>query len=166
MNLRKLEKADCKLILDWIKDEREFYIFTGGTLGRYPLSADELYEAYIKQKDELMTFIAEESENIPVGHFALRNVGNGNCRLCYVIIDKTKRGGGYGLSMLEAANKYCFEKLNADKISLAVFKINEPAFNCYKKLGFKIDAPDSIFDFMDGKEICYEMALYRETASN
>ncbi len=161
MNLRKLEKGDCQLILNWMKDEREFYIITGGTLGTYPITADALYDQYVKQEDTLLTFIAEDPEHTPVGHFALRIKGNGNDRLCYVVVDKDKRGQGLGESMVKAACRYAFDERKAEKVTLAVFQINEPALNCYKKIGFDTDGPNSIFDFMGGKEACYEMALYR-----
>ena len=163
MIIRKLERSDCNIILDWMKDEQEFYIITGGTLGSYPLTPEMLFEAYSKQSDELITFIAEDEKLGPVGHFALRDKGNGNRRLCYVVINKDHRGNGLGEAMVREAIRYSFDRLNASKVSLAVFKVNEPALNCYKKLGFEKDGPDSIFDFMDRKEECYEMALYQNT---
>ena len=57
-------------------------------------------------------------------------------RFCYVIVDDTKRGNGYGKQMMILALKYAKEIFGAKKVSLGVFECNVAAYNCYKSVGF------------------------------
>ena len=69
MILRPFSKSDGNMILSWINDEREFYVLTGGTLGNYPITSEDIYNAYTSRRD-LMVFIAEEN-NKSIGQFGL-----------------------------------------------------------------------------------------------
>ena len=51
--------------------------------------------------------------------------------------DKENRGKGYGSEALELLLSYGFNHLNLNNIMLTVYSFNEPAINCYKKVGFK-----------------------------
>ena len=58
-------------------------------------------------------------------------------RFGFVIVDDEKRGKGYGKEMLQLAIEYAFKILKVQKITLGVFENNEPAYYCYKSVGFK-----------------------------
>ena len=160
MILRPFSKSDGNMILSWINDEREFYVLTGGTLGNYPITSEDIYNAYTSRRD-LMVFIAEEN-NKSIGQFGLYVTEGKNYRICYVIVNKKARGKGLGTEMVREAVKYCFDVLEGESISLSVFKTNKPAFLCYKKIGFKIiDGKEKSFNIMGKEEACYEMILKR-----
>jgi RimJ/RimL family protein N-acetyltransferase len=58
-------------------------------------------------------------------------------RFGFVIVDDGKRGYGYGREMLQLAIRYAFDILKADRITLGVFENNEPAYRCYRAVGFR-----------------------------
>ncbi|WP_313340440.1 GNAT family protein [Sedimentibacter sp.] len=51
--------------------------------------------------------------------------------------DEENRNKGYGQDVLDLLLNYGFNYLNLNNIMLKVFSFNEPAINCYKKVGFK-----------------------------
>jgi RimJ/RimL family protein N-acetyltransferase len=51
-------------------------------------------------------------------------------------VDDSRRGRGYGRRMLELGLEYAFKILKARRVSIGVLKNNEPAYKCYKSLGF------------------------------
>ncbi len=130
--LRPYMRNDAKTVLSWCKSEKSFYQWTAGVLGEYPLSPEQF--------DKVSSFIAfiAYDETGPVGFFTLRDPGNGTneLRFGFVIVDDTKRGNGYGKSMLTLGLKHAFEICNVDKVSIGVFENNPAAYNCYKSLGF------------------------------
>ena len=70
--------------------------------------------------------------------------------LKFVIVDKTKRGKGYGKEMLNLALQYAFQITGAKAVQLNVFNENTLAKQCYEKVGFverKIDK--DVFSYKD-----------------
>jgi acetyltransferase, GNAT family len=57
-------------------------------------------------------------------------------RFGFIIVDPSKRRKGYGKRMLQLGLKFAFEIYGAKKVSLSVFENNEPAYSCYKSVGF------------------------------
>ena len=53
-----------------------------------------------------------------------------------MIIDKSKRGKGYGKEMLDLALQYAFQITGASAVQLNVFSENALAKRCYEKVGF------------------------------
>ena len=84
-------------------------------------------------------------------------------RLGFVIVDSKKRGMGYGKRMLEAAIKYAFEILRAEKLTLGVFENNEAALRCYKSVGFTETetAENEVFRIFGEEWKCIELELKR-----
>ena len=74
-----------------------------------------------------------------VGHLIMRFTDDNKkeLRFGFVIVDDTKRGKGYGKEMLQLSIQYAFQILKVQKITLGVFENNEPAYRCYKAVGFK-----------------------------
>jgi RimJ/RimL family protein N-acetyltransferase len=52
------------------------------------------------------------------------------------MIDKAKRGKGYGKEMLNLALQYAFQITGAKAVQLNVFSENTLAKQCYEKVGF------------------------------
>ncbi|MCR4695354.1 MAG: GNAT family N-acetyltransferase [Pseudobutyrivibrio sp.] len=133
LRLRPYKKEDAEVIISWSQDERSFYQWSAGVMGNYPITKNEF--SFI---DNLLAFTAFD-ENGMVGFFTLRNPGESvdELRFGFVIINPQCRGSGKGKEMLELGLKYAFEIYRAKKASLGVFENNEPAYYCYKAVGFK-----------------------------
>lgn len=73
-----------------------------------------------------------------VGYIALRVPADDSTeqRLGFVIVDDSKRGRGYGKTLVSMAVKYAFEELGTKKVSLGVFENNPSAIHCYEAAGF------------------------------
>ena len=133
LGLRPYKKEDADTILSWSKNEKAFYQWSAGVMGKYPLSQEEF--GFV---DSLMAFTAFD-ENGTVGFFTLRNPEGkqDELRIGFVIVDPGRRGHGTGKAMLLLGLRYAFDIYGAKKVSLGVFENNEPAYYCYKAVGFK-----------------------------
>ena len=140
LGLRPYKKEDADTILSWSKDEKTFYQWSAGILGKYPITRKEF--GFV---DSLMAFTAFDEIGI-AGFFTLRNpVGKPEeLRIGFVVIDPGRRGRGTGKAMLLLALRYAFDIYGAKKVSLGVFENNKPAYYCYKAAGFKDAVPDEI----------------------
>ena len=84
-----------------------------------------------------MAFTAIDDNEI-VGFFTMRRPTESfdELRFGFVVVDLEKRGKGYGKRILQLGLKYAKEIFGAKKVSLGVFENNEPAYRCYKAVGF------------------------------
>lgn len=133
LRLRPYNKDDAEIIMSWIKDESAFYKWTAGVLGEYPISEEQFNTV-----SNLMAFTAIDDNDV-VGFFTMRRPNEffDELRFGFVIVDSRKRGRGYGKNMLKLGLKYAKEIFGVNKVSLGVFKNNEPAYYCYKAIGFE-----------------------------
>ena len=132
LGLRPYKKEDADTILSWSKDEKAFYQWSAGVMGKYPITRKEF-----EFVDSLMAFTAFDENGI-VGFFTLRNPEGktDELRMGFVIIDPERRGCGTGKEMLLLGLRYAFDIYGAKKVTLGVFENNEPAYHCYKAAGF------------------------------
>lgn len=132
IRLRPYKESDAHIILSWCKDEKAFYKWTAGILGEYPITEEQFQSVNL-----VMAFTAIDDNDI-VGFFTMRNPGESfdELRFGFVTVDIQKRGKGYGKAMLQLGLKYAKEIYGAKKVSLGVFENNEPAYYCYKAVGF------------------------------
>ncbi len=133
IRIRPYKASDADTILSWCKDEKEFYQWTAGILGNYPITQNEF-----RFVESLFPFTAFDEKEI-VGFFTLRcpKESLDELRFGFVIVNPQKRGKGYGKAMLSLGLKFVFEIYGAKKASLGVFENNLPAYYCYKSVGFK-----------------------------
>ena len=138
LGLRPYKKEDADTILSWSKDEKSFYQWSAGMMGKYPITREEF--GFV---DSLMAFTAFDENGI-AGFFTLRNPGGkrDELRIGFVIIDPERRGCGTGKEMLLLGLRYAFGIYGAAKVSLGVFENNAPAYYCYKAAGFKDAVPE------------------------
>lgn len=132
IRLRPYNTNDADKILSWSKDKREFYKWSAGVLGKYPINKRKF--GFV---NNLMAFTAIDDDEI-IGFFTLRRPSEifDELRFGFVIVDPEKRGKGYGKAMLQLGIKFAFEIYGAKKVSLGVFENNLPAYYCYKAVGF------------------------------
>lgn len=162
IRLRPYKDTDADTILSWCKNETDFYKWTAGMFGNYPVTEKEF--ALVKS---LMPFTAFDESGI-VGFFTFRNPDNSldELRFGFVIVDSEKRGKGYGKAMMQQGLKFAFQIYGARRVSLGVFENNPSAYHCYKAAGFQDVTSDNakIYRIMDEDWKCLELAKERETS--
>ena len=130
LRLRPYKPSDAEKIVTWPKDERDFMRWSAGRFGAYPLSADTFNNYFNNDElnDGAWAFTACDDEG-PVGFFTMRYPEDNmeEVRLGFVLMDKDKRGLGYGKEMTRLAVRYAFEFIGAELFSLGVFSDNLPA---------------------------------------
>lgn len=163
MNFRTYKEDDAKEILSWIKNEREFRLWSADRYEKYPALPSDINNNYLRSKEtsNFYPFTLEDEGKI-IGHLILRNPGDNKSiiRLGFIIVDSNIRGKGYGKLLIKEAVKYAKEKLDAGEINLGVFTNNDRALQCYKSSGFKIiDIEKNAYQFYNEKWDCAEMVL-------
>ncbi|WP_310603999.1 GNAT family N-acetyltransferase [Anaerosporobacter sp.] len=165
---RPYKNCDAKTIVTWIDDEKTFYLWSADVIGKYPISADELNDNYEKQKDNanFMVFTACNEENVPVGHMIMRFLDEEHkkLRFGFIIVDGRVRGKGYGKEMLLLAQKYAFEFLHVDEISLGVFVDNSNAMYCYKSVGFAESGELTKYNINNEEWECMDLIIQKVTS--
>lgn len=165
MELRAYKETDAEEILNWIKNEREFRLWSADRYEKYPASPADINSNYIEcQKASKFYPLTLEEDGKIIGHLILRNPKEDTSviRMGFIIVDSTIRGKGYGKKIIEEAINYAQEKLGAKEINLGVFTSNESAFNCYKAVGFKVvEVEQNAYKFYDENWDCAEMILER-----
>lgn len=133
LRLRPYHTNDAEQILSWAQDAEVFYKWTAGRLGDYPLSAEQFQTV-----TNLMAFTAIDDDEV-VGFFTMRRPGESfdELRFGFVVVDSGKRGKGYGKRMLQLGLTYAKEIYGAKRVTLGVFENNQPAYHCYKAVGFQ-----------------------------
>ena len=166
MLLREYKETDANVILSWIKNEREFRLWSADRYETYPIVTDDINKNYLEcKKKSFFCPLTLEDEGKVIGHLILRKLNSNDSivRLGFIIVDSSIRGKGYGKRLIEEAIKYSKEKLNINKFSLGVFAVNDSAFKCYERVGFKIiDIEKNVYKFYDETWDCVEMVLVRE----
>ena len=164
MILRKFEAADGTAILSWIKNEREFRMWSADRFGDYPITPDELAAHYdnCEKTGLFFPFSAADDSGSVVGHMIIRYTDStkAEARFGFVIVDSSLRGQGIGREMLGLAKEYAANVLRVKRVSLGVFENNTAAMNCYKAAGFmECAGADESFDVLGERWKCIEMAL-------
>lgn len=155
--LRSYNENDADTILSWISDERDFYKWSAGVLGDYPISREQF--GFV---NNLMAFTAVNDDEL-IGFFTMRRPSENfdELRFGFIVVDPEKRGNGYGKGMLQLGIKYAQEIIGAKKISLGVFENNESAYYCYKSVGFKDTVLDEteIYNVLGEEWKCLELEI-------
>lgn len=159
IRLRPYKDTDANAILSWCKKEEDFYKWTAGVLGNYPITEKELN--FVKS---LIPFTAFDESGI-VGFFTLRNPGNSldELRFGFIIVDPEIRCKGYGKAMIQQGLKFAFQIYGAKKASLGVFENNPSAYHCYKAIGFQDMISDNTetYHVMNEDWKCLELTMER-----
>ena len=163
MELRAYKDEDAKEILSWIKNEREFRLWSADRYKDYPASPSDINNNYseCKKTSSFYPFTLEDEGKV-IGHLILRNPNENKdvIRMGFIIVDSSIRGKGYGKKLIQEAIRYAKDKLGAKEINLGVFINNEGALRCYKSVGFKVtDIEKGAYKFHDEEWDCAEMIL-------
>lgn len=147
-----IPNRDYEYVSKWINDERTHAFWCANRLP-YPITQQAFHD-FLEQNAMNRTdcaYIATENNGQAVGFFSYSiNTEDNIGFLKFVIVDKTKRGKGYGKQMLRLALQYAFQITGAEAVQLNVFSENTLAKQCYEKAGFverKIDK--DVFSYKD-----------------
>ncbi len=146
--LRTFRSPDAKTIISWTSKPEEFYKWSAGIMGDYPVSEKKFLEVVAARVDSTGYFpLVAFDESGLVGFFIVRIPGEDDrkVRFGFVIVDPMKRGHGYGSQMLRLGLKYMFEIYGAYEVSLGVFDNNMSAYHCYKSVGFRENGIHEIY---------------------
>ena len=121
LSLRPYQPTDANVITTWLKNEYLMRQWCADRYECYPVTPEDMniyHERYIDgQSQRALTML--NGNNI-VGYITLRTPADDSSeqRLGFVIVDDSKRGQGFGKTLVSMAVKYAFETLGATKVSL------------------------------------------------
>lgn len=129
---------DYEYVSKWIDDERT-HAFWCANLLPCPMTPKSFHD--LLEKNAMYwtdsAYVATENKGQTVGFFCYSvNTTDNVVFLKFIIVDKTKRGKGYGKEMLNLALQYAFQITGAKAVQLNVFSENIVAKQCYEKVGF------------------------------
>lgn len=164
MYLRPYRNGDAVEIHRWIESEHTLRIWSGPRHSVYPFPAEELaavYDGYAH--DTINTPMVLEDETGICGAVTLRIMGEGELRLCNVIVDHRRRGQGLGRELLRLALEQCFTQMNARRVTLGVLEENERAVRCYLAAGMRVLPREQwrTHTFLGRDWLCVEMICER-----
>lgn len=166
IRLRPYKACDAAVIASWIKDEISFRKWCADRYEKYPITGDDINAHYngMAYSDSFYQMTAFDESGI-VGHLIMRFTDEDKTvlRFGFIIVDDSRMGEGLGKEMLRLASKYAFDILKVQKITLGVFRNNEPAYRCYKAVGFRevmTDEPE-YYDIFGERWECIELELNR-----
>lgn len=133
--LQPFEKSDYAVLLEWI-DTPALLMQFAGTGFQFPLTAAQLDQSLLDPDRHAYKALVEGKM---IG-FAEIYIGTSCAYLGRIIIgDKTNRGKGVGLLIVQELLTIAFTQLNQELVGLNVFDWNLPAIRCYEKAGFTLD---------------------------
>ena len=157
------QERDEALVRSWIESEKQFYQWSSGVLGDYPLPPGRLNEFYRewKSKHAYMVFCACDDEMRPMGQMILRypEEDRRHLRFGFILVDPKRRGQGIGREMLNMAISYARDFLKAETICLGVYTNNPGARHLYASFGFRETGESECVEFLGETWECEEMLL-------
>ncbi|MDE5823692.1 MAG: GNAT family N-acetyltransferase [Lachnospiraceae bacterium] len=105
--------------------------------------------------------IIDKENRAPIGMIGMvhQNPAWKNTGLWIVISDEQNRREGYGLEALELVEKYIFDSLAYQRISVRIGDCNQAAVQFFKKAGYKLEGVQELGYFHDDRY--YDMILLR-----
>jgi len=140
--LRPLERSDLnERYLNWLNDpEVTRYLETG----TFPTTIQDLEKFYAKvtgSSTEVIFAIADRKSHKHIGNAKLGPIQWVHRRAMFGILigDKEFWSKGIGEEVTRLMVEYAFDRLNLNRICLAVFEEHKAGVKCYEKVGFKIE---------------------------
>lgn len=147
-----IPSKDYKYVSKWIDNERTHAFWCANRLP-YPITQQSFHNFLDKNSIDCTdsAYVATENSGQLIGFFCYSiNTEDNIGFLKFVIVDKTKRGKGYGKEMLNPALQYAFHITGAKAVQLNVFSENTLAKQCYEKVGFvERNVDKDVFSFKD-----------------
>ncbi len=160
-----IPSKDYEYLSKWIDDERTHAYWCANRLP-YPITQKSFHD-FLEQISIEWTdcaYVATENNGQAVGFFCYSvNTEDNIGFLKFVIVDKEKRGNGYGKQMLNLALQHAFQITGAAAVQLYVFEENTLAKHCYEKVGFaESNVAKSTFAYQDELWTRTNMIIYKQ----
>lgn len=157
-----IPNKDYEYVSKWVDNERTHAFWCANRLP-YPITQQSFHN-FLENNSMDWTenaYVATENGGQLIGFFCYSvNTEDNIGFLKFVIIDKTKRGKGYGKEMLKLALQYAFQLTGAKAVQLNVFNENGLAKQCYEKVGFvERNIDKDVFSFKDELWSRYNMII-------
>ena len=141
-SLQKVVAADIDELMTWFPDEHSVDIW-GGPKFRYPFDRASFHKDCCWK--DLPSYCLREANDDFVAFGQLR-FRFGRPHLARLVVKPECRGQGVGRHLLEEMLALARVAQDHAEVGLFVYKHNQPAFECYKAVGFQIhpypvDAP-------------------------
>lgn len=147
-----IEDKDFEYLAKWIDDEKIHALWCANLMP-YPITKENLHSFLEKNAMEWTdsAYVATEDNGKVTGFFCYSvNVDDNSGFLKLIVVDREKRGVGYGKKMLQLALKYAFEITGVESVRVNVFDRNAAAKHCYEKIGFVEESiSKDIFPYKD-----------------
>lgn len=166
LRLRPYKPGDAKYLTEWLRDERTVRLWQADRFS-YPLTGEQMerYWDDFLNDERAFIFLAVDEKGNPAGHFSFRGIDyeKNSAHLGFIVVNPLLRGKGYGREMVLLALRYAFDILRIGRVTLGVFTVNEPAYRCYRLIGFEDTKIHRAHDLFQGERWDYqEMAVTRE----
>ena len=140
--LRPLERADLnETYLGWLNDaEVTRYLETGLFPSTMP-DLEKFYEGVTNSRTDVIFAIMDRKSQRHIGNAKLGPISWVHRRALFGIMigEKDFWGQGIGKEVTRLVVEYGFQRLNLNRIGLAVFAEHESAVRCYQSVGFKVE---------------------------
>ena len=151
--LRPIVTADATPdYVGWVNDCE---VTSGLISGYFPITMEGLrsYVTGVSNSSAVMFAICLKESDLHVGNIKLGSFDwfARTCELGIMIGDKNYWGKGIGKDACTLVTDYAFNKLNLEKLWLAVFDNNPKAIKLYEDLGFEIEGTQQRHIYKDGK---------------
>jgi RimJ/RimL family protein N-acetyltransferase len=138
ISLRPFRRSDFERLIAW-SDSPQALRQWAGPFFSHPLDEGQL-ERYLRSvgpRRKLFMAVEEESGEA-VGHAELDRIEPGrSAHVCRVIVAPERRGRGIGTALVEELRRFALDELGVTRLTLNVYKWNEPAIASYEKVGFR-----------------------------
>lgn len=163
MKLRPYRPEDAEVIASWIRDKATMHRLAANLYDTFPVTPEEMnrkYNAY-RTTHNGRAFVMTDEQNRPAGHFVwlFRPDDPDTARLCFVIVDDSRRGQGLGGELVRLALQNAREEQRVRRVTLCVFANNPAAHRCYLGAGFRCLEPVRQVDIMGEKWDCIDMEV-------
>ena len=167
LTLRPYKPSDAAVITSWLKSEYLMRQWCADRYEHYPVTPEDMNAYHERDIDgQHSRALTMTDDDDIVGYITLRTPADDSTeqRLGFVIVDDSKRGRGYGKTLVSMAVKYALDALGAMKVSLGVFENNPSAIHCYEAAGFnRVSLPViESYECLGETWNCIEMEQYRE----
>lgn len=141
IKLEPFTKNDFNRLFSWIDCEEDLIQFAGPAF-TFPLTKDQL-DIYLENLNTNAFKVIEITSNRTIGHCEIY-LTKTSAKLCRILIgDKSFRGKGLGLHIVNRLIEKCFKEFNYSIVELNVYDWNIGAIKCYEKAGFVVNPEKS-----------------------
>jgi RimJ/RimL family protein N-acetyltransferase len=169
VRLRLVENDDLSLLVAWRNDAAIW----AGFFNKFPLSMagqKDWFARLVDNQEQKLFMICLLEKSDPIGTIGLNHIdfANQSVELGNVLIGRDEHSGrGHATEALELLLRYCFLRLNMNRVYLQVYAHRNRAIALYKHCGFQVEGTLREARFEDGtyRDVLIMSILRREFTS-